>query len=82
MWLRSQWQGLGLEQIEEPNDSSGRGASSDSPETTLQEGMVLGLQPMAGSKDGKYGIHVGDTVVVTSDGARRLGKTKMELFVI
>jgi Xaa-Pro aminopeptidase len=82
MWLRSQWQGLGLEQIEEPNDNSSRGAGSDSADAVLREGMVLGLQPMAGTQDGKYGIQVGDTVVVTADGARRLGKTEMKLYVL
>jgi Xaa-Pro aminopeptidase len=83
MWLRSQWQGLGLEQIEGPSDThTGATASEEEAGELLEEGMVLGLQPMAGTKDGRYGVQIGDTVVVTKNGARRLGKSEMKFYVL
>lgn len=82
MWTRAQWQGCGLEQIEGPNDPyTGKPMHEDRGES-LVEGMVLGLQPMVATTDGRYGAHIGDTVVVTATGARRLGKTEMQLYVL
>lgn len=44
----------------------------------LQEGMFLALEPGAAIPDLSYGVHVGDPVVVTSNGCRRLAKTSVE----
>lgn len=82
MWLRSQWQGLGLEQIEGPSDSHTGATANLDDGAVLREGMVIGLQPMAGTKDGRYGVQIGDTVVVTPNGARRLGKSEMKFHVL
>jgi Xaa-Pro aminopeptidase len=79
-WLRPQWQGLGLEQVEAPTHP--HKAVRVDTELVLQEGMVLGLQPMAGTADGRYGLQMGDTVVVTAEGARRLGRSEMKFHII
>jgi Xaa-Pro aminopeptidase len=82
MWLRSQWQGVGLEQIEGPSESHTGATAGLDDSLRLEEGMVVGLQPMAGTKDGRYGVQIGDTVVVTPTGARRLGKSEMKFHVL
>ena len=81
-WIRSQWQGLGLEQIEGPSDTHTGAAAEADDNVVLQEGMVVGLQPMAGTKDGRYGLQIGDAVVVAPNGGRRLGKTEMKFYVL
>jgi len=45
----------------------------------LEEGMVFILKPRVRESEGKDHISIGDTVVVTGDGAQRLGKRKLEL---
>jgi Xaa-Pro aminopeptidase len=81
-WIRSQWQGLGLEQIEGPSDTHTGAAAEADGSVVLQDGMVVGLQPMAGTKDGRYGLQIGDAVVVAPNGGRRLGKTEMKFYVL
>ncbi len=81
-WYRPQWQGLGLEQTEGPPDRFFRGAMVEGADIVLEANMVLGLQPMAGTSDRMKGIQVGDAVVVTEEGVRKLGKTSMQLYVI
>jgi Xaa-Pro dipeptidase len=81
-WYRPQFQGLGLEQSEEPHDHHFRGAFVESAPLALEEGMVLGLQPLVATADRKYGLQVGDTVAVTRDGVRVLGETKMTLYCV
>lgn len=72
-WARPQWQGLGLESMETPMGKL---------DTVPEEGMIIGLQPMAGLPDRSRGVQVGDTVVVTKDGIRKLGKAEMRLYVV
>ena len=81
-WTRPQWQGLGLEQVEAPTDWYFPGAQGEPAEMPLEEGMILGLQPMAARPDHSRGTSVGDAVAVTKDGVRKLGKTKMQLYVV
>ena len=45
----------------------------------LEEGMVFILKPRVRESEGKDHVSIGDTVVVTSNGARRLGKRKLAL---
>jgi Xaa-Pro aminopeptidase len=71
----------------------GRGAGDDGPIITsharsprqlgvkLQENMVFIFKPSAISADGNYISTWGDTVVVTPDGGRRLGKRPHDLAV-
>jgi Xaa-Pro dipeptidase len=71
----------------------GRGAGDDSPIITpharsprqlalpMLENMVLVCKPSAISSDGEYICQWGDTVVVTKNGGRRLGKRPHELMV-
>lgn len=80
-WFRPQWQGVGLEQTEEPSDRNHPGASL-TPGLEIREGMVIGFQPMAATEDGKCGLQIGDTVVVTKTGAKRLGETEMRLYTV
>lgn len=89
-WYRPQFAGLGLEQSEAPNDVHFGDRGSDlraympdaPPEIVLKEGMVIGMQPMAATENRAEGMQVGDALVVTKDGARRLGKSRMELYVL
>ena len=71
----------------------GRGAGDDGPIITphaksprqlgvaMRENMVLICKPSAISADGEYTCQWGDTVVVTKQGGRRLGKRPHELAV-
>lgn len=81
-WTRPQWQGIGLENVEQPMDSHFPGRIGAADDYVLEEGMILGLQPMAALPDHSKGLQVGDTVVVTKDGVRRLGRTEMRMYVV
>lgn len=71
----------------------GRGAGDDGPiitpharspkqlGVTMRENMVFICKPSAISADGEYTCQWGDTVVVTKNGGRRLGKRPHELAV-
>ena len=71
----------------------GRGAGDDGPIITpharsqkqlsvaMRENMVFVCKPAAISSDGEYTCQWGDTVVVTKNGGRRLGKRAHELAV-
>jgi Xaa-Pro aminopeptidase len=71
----------------------GRGAGDDGPIITpharnpkqlgvaMRENMVFICKPSAISADGEYTCQWGDTVVVTKNGGRRLGKRPHELAV-
>ena len=48
----------------------------------LQSGMVFILKPQVRSASGKGRASIGDTVVVTEAGARRLGKRELKLLVL
>jgi Xaa-Pro dipeptidase len=47
----------------------------------LQSGMVFILKPQVRAAQGKGRASIGDTVVVTENGARRLGKRELKLIV-
>ncbi|HXF74759.1 MAG TPA: M24 family metallopeptidase, partial [Methylomirabilota bacterium] len=47
----------------------------------LQTGMTFILKPQVRPAQGKGRASIGDTVTVTEDGARRLGKRELELIV-
>jgi Xaa-Pro dipeptidase len=48
----------------------------------LQTGMTFILKPQVRAAQGKGRASIGDTVVVTDNGARRLGKRELQLIVI
>jgi len=48
----------------------------------LEEGMVFVLKPHVGDADGKDRASIGDSVVVTATGARRLGRRPLELLAL
>jgi Xaa-Pro aminopeptidase len=81
-WTRPQWHGTGLENVEPPTDRNFPGVTGRAQDLALEEGMILGMQPMAALPDLSKGVQVGDTVVVTAGGARRLGAASMELYVV
>ena len=47
----------------------------------LEAGMAFILKPQVRTAQGKVRASIGDTVVVTEDGARRLGKRELKLIV-
>jgi Xaa-Pro aminopeptidase len=83
-WSRLPIHGLGLANIEVPiwteEAYSGFPGSSrvEVEDAVIHAGMVLAIQPICTSPDGKRGIPVGDTVLVTEEGPRRLSKRKIE----
>ena len=56
------------------DDAAGRAARERELDLALREGMVLALQPHV-TRDLRRGVRLGDPVVVTADGARRLSQT-------
>ncbi|MBI2853685.1 MAG: aminopeptidase P family protein [Chloroflexi bacterium] len=48
----------------------------------VRPGMVLALEPNAVTPDDSHGVHVGDTVVVTEHGARRLSRIPLEWIIV
>ncbi len=48
----------------------------------LQTGMAFILKPQVRTAQGKGRASIGDTVVVTENSARRLGKREMKLIVV
>ena len=58
------------------------GAAVEGDGIVLEANMVLGLQPMAGTSDRMKGVQVGDAVVVTETGVRKLGETEMRFHVL
>jgi len=81
-WTRPQWHGTGLENVEPPTDRSFPGSINAGREVTLRTGMILGMQPMAAFADHRKGVQVGDTIVITDTGCRRLSKTEMKLYAV
>ncbi|MBI4317652.1 MAG: aminopeptidase P family protein [Chloroflexi bacterium] len=67
-------QGLGLAQGENPSFSL--------PGLVLEQNMVLALQPLVTTQDGKKGISLGETFVITSTGNRMLGKHPLEFIKV
>ena len=83
-WSRVPIHGMGLANIEVPvwtdEAHSGFPGSSrvEAEDAVIQANMILAIQPICTSPDDQVGIPVGDTVVVTEDGARRLSKRTIE----
>lgn len=73
--------GLGLS-IEEPLGTfPGQPLYKPNRSFVFKENMVLELEPPGYTPDMQYGMSLGDTVVVTSSGCRRLGKESKPEFV-
>lgn len=81
-WIHPLFHGLGLEIAETPWASIPGAYSGTEPSKVIKEGMVFAPEPMVGTLDKKKGIPLGDTVVVTEKGARRLSKRKLEFVVV
>jgi Xaa-Pro aminopeptidase len=50
------------------------------PDTALEEGMTIVLQPNVVTRDGRAGVQIGELVHVTGAGHERLHKAPMEFF--
>ncbi|MBI4322398.1 MAG: aminopeptidase P family protein [Chloroflexi bacterium] len=48
----------------------------------VQPGMLLAFEPNAVTTDQRQGVHVGDPILVTPSGARRLSRTPMHWLII
>ncbi len=84
-YLHCPFHGMGLSGLEHPNaefwgKTSPYIASPD--DMVFEEGMVLAYEPMISTPDRKIGFPLGDTVVVTSDGARRLSKYCEDIIIV
>lgn len=81
-WLHCPWHGLGLAGLEWPNAPFwGRTepVTASPMDMRWEEGMTVAYEPMISTPDRKVSVAIGDTVVVTADGARRLGRGVDEL---
>ncbi len=82
VYLNPHFHGVGLETPEYPYGRNPSWSQSFSnPNTRIQAGWVIAFQPMAVKKDLSKGIHVGDPVVVTSNGAKRLSRLPLDFLV-
>jgi Xaa-Pro aminopeptidase len=59
-------------------DAAGRAAREREGDLALREGMVIALQPHV-TRDQRRGVRLGDPVVVTADGARRLSALPLDV---
>lgn len=78
-WSHPHFHGLGLAMPEYPVGSApgpGRGIVPDGA-MEIKPGMIFAIEPVVST--GKMSLPLGETVVVTPDGCRRLGKRKLEL---
>jgi Xaa-Pro aminopeptidase len=82
IWTRPQWHGTGLENVEPPTDRTFPGNTGPKREVTLRPGMILGVQPMAAFPDRRKGVQIGDTIVITDTGCRRLSKSEMRFYAV
>lgn len=81
-WIHPCIHGIGL-QISEPPRTSVAKMSPASPEgLKLKEGMVFAVEPIVATKERTKAIPLGDTVVVTPSGGRRLGSRQLKLIKV
>ena len=84
-YLHCPFHGLGLSGLEFPNAEFWGGTSPyvpSPPDMMIEEGMVFAYEPMISTPDRKIGFPLGDTVVVTQDGARRLSRYCADVIVV
>ncbi|MCZ7574528.1 MAG: Xaa-Pro peptidase family protein [Ardenticatenaceae bacterium] len=84
-YLHCPFHGLGLSGLEFPNAEFWGKTSPyvvSPPDMVFEEGMVLAYEPMISTPDRKIGFPLGDTVIVTKDGSRRLSKYCDDLIVV
>ena len=84
-YLHCPFHGMGLSGLEFPNANFWNKTNpiEASPEDMVfEEGMVLAYEPMISTPDRKIGIPLGDTVIVTENGARRLSKYCTEFLYV
>lgn len=77
--------GMGLSLGEWPNANFWGQANpwqASPPEMVFEEGMVLAYEPMISTPDRRFGLPLGDTVIVTRDGARRTSRYCNDLIVV
>ena len=48
----------------------------------IRPGMTIALEPNANMPDQRQGVHIGDTVLVTASGSRRMSRLPMEWFIV
>jgi Xaa-Pro aminopeptidase len=72
--LMPAFKGIGLAISELPEEGSGMAS-------TIEENMLITLQPTAYDPVSSIGLHMADTVLVTSTGGRRLGRRSLDLHV-
>jgi Xaa-Pro aminopeptidase len=77
------FKGMGTTIAEFPYSPNGMGldASGKARSYDIKAGQVILFEPAAYDEKLKVGIHIGEQVVVTQDGCRRIGKRKLELKV-
>ena len=84
-YLHCPFHGMGLSGLEFPNANfwgKTNPIEASPRDMVFEEGMVLAYEPMISTSDRKIGIPLGDTVVITATGARRLSKYCNELIVV
>jgi Xaa-Pro aminopeptidase len=83
-YLHCPFHGLGLAGLEFPNANFWGRANpimASPPDMKFEEGMEIAYEPMISTGDRKIGMQLGDTVLITRNGARRLSRYAKELMV-
>ena len=83
-YLHCPFHGMGLSGLEWPNAPFVNGSepiTASPPDMKFEEGMLLAYEPMISTADRRISLPLGDTVLVTKDGARRLSKFVNELII-
>ena len=83
-YLHLPFHGMGLAGLEFPNANFWGKANpimASAPDMKFEEGMVIAYEPMISTGDRKIGLQLGDTVILTRDGARRLSRYAREIMV-
>ena len=77
------FKGMGMTIAEFPYSPTGVGldATGKARSYEIQPGQIILFEPAAYDEKLKVGIHIGEQVVVTQNGCRRIGKRKLELKV-
>jgi Xaa-Pro aminopeptidase len=77
------FKGMGMTIAEFPYSPTGVGldATGKARSYEIRPGQVILFEPAAYDEKLRAGVHIGEQVVVTQDGCRRIGKRKLELKV-
>jgi Xaa-Pro aminopeptidase len=81
-WIHPCIHGIGLQISESPRTSVPEVSPASPKGLKLKERMVFAVEPIVVTKERTKGIPLGDTVIVTPSGGRRLGSRQLKLIKV